>query len=102
MRIKKGDKVKVLSGKDQGKTGKVLQIFTKRGKISIEGVNLMHKNMKPRRQGEKGQRIQFPAALPMSNVAIVCPKCGKTTRVGSAKLGEDKKARVCKKCKEAI
>lgn len=102
MRIKKGDKVKVLSGKDQGKTGKVLQIFTKRGKISIEGVNLLHKNMKPRRQGEKGQRIQFPAALPMSNVAIVCPKCGKTTRVGATRLGEDKKTRVCKKCKEAI
>lgn len=102
MRIKKGDKVKVLSGKDQGKTGKVLQIFTKRGRLSVEGVNLMHKNMKPRRQGEKGQRIQFPAALPMSNVAIVCPKCGKTSRVGFTKVGEAKKARICKKCKETI
>ncbi|NUM25022.1 MAG: 50S ribosomal protein L24 [Candidatus Buchananbacteria bacterium] len=102
MRIKKGDKVKVLSGKDQGKTGKVLQIFTKRGRLSVEGVNLMHKNMKPRRQGEKGQRIQFPAALPMSNVAIICPKCGKASRIGSTKVGEAKKARTCKKCKEAI
>lgn len=102
MNIKKGDKIKVLSGKDQGKTGKVLQIFNKRDKISVEGINLMFKNMRPKKQGEKGQKIQFPAALAVSNVLLVCPKCNKTTR-GSHKILENKKrVRVCKKCKEII
>ena len=102
MNIKKGDKVKVLTGKDKGKIGKVLQVFNKKDKVSVEGANLLYKNMRPKKQGEKGQRIQFPAAVKVSNLALVCPKCSKTTRVTYQILDNKKKVRVCKKCKEII
>jgi len=102
MKIKKGDKIKVLSGKDKGKTGKVLQVFSDKGKISVEGVNLLFKNMRPKKQGEKGQKIQFPAPLMVSNTVLVCPKCGKETRVGYKILENKNKVRICKKCKENI
>ncbi|MDX9893137.1 MAG: 50S ribosomal protein L24 [Patescibacteria group bacterium] len=102
MNIKKGDKVKVLTGKDKGKVGKVLQVFNKKDKVSVEGANLLYKNMRPKKQGEKGQRIQFPAAVKVSNLALVCPKCGKTTRVAYQILDNNKKVRICKKCKEII
>jgi len=102
MKIKKGDKVKVLAGKDRGKTGKVLQIFSDRDKVSVEGVNLLHKNMRPKKQGEKGQRIQFPAPLHVDNLALICPKCSQAIRVGYKIMENGKKARFCKKCKEII
>ncbi|MFH1522302.1 MAG: 50S ribosomal protein L24 [Patescibacteria group bacterium] len=111
MKIKKGDKVKIVAGKDKSKTGKVLQVFSSRNKASIEGLNLSIKHMRPRKQGEKGQRIEFPAAMNLSNMILVCPKCGKTTRIGykylEAKKQENKKTgkqkvRVCKKCKQVI
>lgn len=102
MNIKKGDKVKILSGKDKGKTGKVLQIFNKKNKISVEGANLLFKNMRPKKQGEKGQKIQFPAALPVGNVVLVCPRCSKNTRISFKILENKKKVRICKKCKEVI
>ena len=107
MKIKTGDKVKILSGKDKGKIGKVLQIFTSENKVVVEGANLMIKNQRPKKQGEKGQRIQFPAPLNSSNVALICPKCGQTTRVGSSRIvleGKQKTSnnRICKKCKEVI
>jgi len=102
MKIRKGDKIKVLTGKDQGKTGKVLQIFNKRNKVSVEGVNLLFKNMRPKKQGEKGQRIQFPAPLAISNIALVCSRCNKVTRPGYKILTNQKKVRICKKCKEII
>lgn len=107
MNIKKNDKVKILSGKDRGKTGKVLQVLPSEGKVSIEGLNLLIKHLRPRRQGEKGQRIEFPAFIQVSNVALICPKCGKTTRVAHKFLAQaegrkDKKYRACKKCQEVI
>ncbi len=109
MKIKKGDKVKILSGKDRGKTGKVLQIFPSRNKASIEGLNLLIKHMRPKKQGEKGQRIEFPAPMDLSNVILVCPKCGRAARIaykyldiikGNKKI--KKKTRVCKKCEQII
>jgi large subunit ribosomal protein L24 len=121
MRIKRGDKVKILAGKDKGRTGKVLQVFlasnqpacarwrSQAGRVSIEGLNLLIKHMRPRRQGEKGQRIEFPAPLDLSNVMLVCPACDRPTRAGyryieAMKSGvkEKKKVRVCKKCKQII
>lgn len=109
MNIKKGDKVKILAGKDKGKTGKVLQVFAESNRASIEGLNLLIKHMRPRKQGEKGQRIEFPAPINLSNVMLVCSKCGKPTRVGSqyAEITKNdqkikKKMRVCKKCKQVI
>ena len=116
MKIKKGDKVKILTGKDKGKTGKVLQIFSARNRVSVEGLNLLIKHLRPRKQGETGQRIEFPAALDLSNIILICPNCSKPTRVGykyleivkQVSLGAEeikkkkKKVRVCKKCKQAI
>src|SRR3989344_6048897 len=102
MKLKRGDRIKVISGKDRGKAGKVLQVFIDREKVSVEGINLRYKNMRARRQGESGQRIQFPAPLPVANVMLVCPHCGKTTRVSYKRLESGKQVRVCKKCKESI
>ncbi|HNX10865.1 MAG TPA: 50S ribosomal protein L24 [bacterium] len=106
MNIKKEDKVKILTGKDQGKTGKVLQTLPAQKKLSVEGLNLLIKHLRPQRRGEKGQRIEFPRFIDASNVALICPKCGKVTRVGHKLVkGEDgktKKFRVCKKCEQTI
>ncbi len=102
MRIKTGDKVKVLSGKDSGKEGKVAQIFSKEHKASVEGVNLMVKHLRPKAQGQKGQKVQFPAPIYINKLMLICPKCGKPTRVGTKILENKKRARVCKRCKENI
>ena len=106
MKIKKDDKVQILAGKDKGKSGKVLQVFPARRRLSVEGVNLLIKHMRPQRKGEKGQRIEFPGLIDASNVSIVCPKCGKATRVGyqmtKAENGKLQKSRLCKKCQEVI
>ncbi len=106
MNIKKNDKVKILTGKDKGKIGKVLQVLPKENKVSVEGLNLLIKHMRPRRQNEKGQRLEFPAFFSLANVALVCPKCGRQTRVGFKIMkGEGKKAkklRLCRKCQEII
>lgn len=97
MKIKKGDNVLVISGKDRGKTGKVFRALPKESKILVEGVNLRKKHRRPRRAGEKGQIITLSAPLPLSNVKLVCPKCGKATRVGY-KITDGRKHRICKKC----
>lgn len=102
MSIKKGDKVKILKGRDRGKVGKVLNVSFKRDKLTVEGLNLSVKHAKPRRQGEKGQRIQYPAPLDVSSVMVVCPKCSKPSRLGHKMLEDKKKVRVCRKCKEVI
>lgn len=101
MKIKKGDQVKVILGKDNGKTGKVLRVFPELGKILVEGANMIKKHIRPRKEGEKGQRLELPAKINVSNVMLVCPKCGKDTRVG-AKKNADKAVRVCKKCNSEI
>ena len=106
MNIKKNDKVKILSGKDRGKTGKVLQVMPATGKASVEGLNLLIKHLRPRQKGEKGQRLEFPAFLNVAKLALVCPKCGKATRVGFKTVakegGRAQKFRVCRKCQEII
>lgn len=101
MKIKTGDKVIMLAGKNKGKTGKVLQVMTKENKLVVEGLNLMIKHQKARKTGEKGQRIQFPSAVPVSKTALVCPKCGQPARIGF-KIEDKVKARICKKCSETI
>lgn len=101
MRIKKGDQVQVISGKDKGKKGKVLRIIPKALKVVVEGLNIVKKHSKPKRGGEKGQRIEIPAPINASKVMVVCPKCGKATRV-EFKISEENKLRVCKKCKSEI
>jgi large subunit ribosomal protein L24 len=105
MKLKKGDNVKVLKGKDRNKTGKVIQSFPETGKVVVEGVNSMSKHMKTRRQGEKGQKLEFSGPINAANVMLICPKCAKPTRVGSKALvdgGKKKSVRTCKKCNEVI
>jgi large subunit ribosomal protein L24 len=104
MRIKKGDNVKVIAGKDRGKIGKVTQVFPERDRVVVEGVNMMMKHLRTRKEGTKGQKIEFFGPIRSSNVLLVCPKCAKPTRIGMKKLeGKDaKKVRACRKCKETI
>jgi len=102
MKIKKGDKVKIIAGKDKGKEGKILQVLFEKNRVIVEGLNLLIKHVKPKRAGEKGQRIQIPAPLNISNVMLICPKCNKPTKIGHKILEDKKKVRVCKKCKEIM
>jgi len=101
MKIKKDDIVLIISGKDRGKKGKVLRAFPKERKILVEGVNIVKKHQRPRRSGEKGQIVQLPKPIDVSNVKLICSKCGKATRVGY-KIISDKKFRICKKCQQEI
>ena len=97
MNVKKGDTVVVLSGKDKGKQGKVQSTLPKASKVVVEGVNMVTCHTKPRRQGEEGGIVRREAALYASKVQVVCPKCGKPTRVAH-KIEDGKKSRVCKHC----
>ena len=101
LKIKKNDTVVILSGKDRGKQGKVLGTVPSEGKVVVEGCNMVTCHIKPRKQGEEGGRISKEGSIDESNVMLVCPKCGKATRVGHAYEG-DKKVRVCKKCGKNI
>lgn len=110
MKIKKSDNVAVITGKDNGKTGKVLKVFPFLGKAVVEGVNLRKKHVRPRQQGQKGQTVQMPGMIDISNVALICPSCGKRTRVSFKfkEIGLDKnkksraKTRFCKKCEQEL
>mgnify|MGYP000915242344 CR=1 FL=1 len=97
MRIKKGDQVQIIAGKDKGKKGKVLRTLPSVEKIVVEGLNMMKKHVRPRREREQGQRVEIAAPMPVSNVMLICPSCGKMTRVGYA-VTKQRKSRVCKKC----
>ncbi len=101
MKIKKGDTVKVLTGKDRGKTGKVIKVYPKKGKVTVEGVNVYKKHTRPRRRGEKGEIVSVVRPMDASNVILVCPKCNKPTRSGCRFEG-NKKVRYCKKCNAEI
>ena len=101
MYLKKGDKVKIISGNDRGKEGKILEIFRGDGRIMVDGVNIKKKHARPRRQGQKGERIEKPAPFEASRAMIVCGSCGNATRVGLRVEG-GKKIRTCKKCKKDI
>ncbi|MDO5447987.1 MAG: 50S ribosomal protein L24 [Clostridia bacterium] len=97
--VKTGDEVIVINGKYRGQKGKVLEVAPSEGKIIVEGINIITKHVKPRKMGEAGGLIKAESALYADKVQLVCPKCGKATRVGHAvdkKTG--KKVRVCKKC----
>lgn len=97
LHVKTGDTVQIISGKDKGKNGKVLEVSPKEKKVIVEGRNLVTKHVKPRKQGEVGGLVKAEAPLYACKVMPVCPKCNKPTRVGKEIKG-DKKIRVCKKC----
>lgn len=100
--VKTGDTVIVLSGTERGKKGKVLEVSPKEGKVIVEKVNLVKKHVKPRRMGEQGGIVEAEGAMYASKVQIVCPRCGKPTRVGHKVLTDGTKERICKKCGEAL
>lgn len=100
MKIKKGDMVKILLGKDQGKTGKVSRVLNKKNKVLVEGVNVYKRHVRKMGKAEGGI-IEINKPLDISNVALFCPACKKETRIGFKMEGTEK-LRVCKKCKEEI
>lgn len=100
MKIKKGDEVKLLLGKDQGKTGKVVKVLAKEGKAFVEGVNAYKRHIRKMGQNEGGI-LEINKPVNMSNLALICPACKKPTRVGYKIEGENK-LRICKKCQEVV
>ncbi|MEK7681010.1 MAG: 50S ribosomal protein L24, partial [Patescibacteria group bacterium] len=96
MKIKTNDKVKIITGKDAGKSGKVIQIFSDDERVVVEGLNLMKKHIRPRQKSEKGQIIELASPIHVSNVSLICPKCAKETRV-ACKVEAGSKKRMCKK-----
>lgn len=101
MKIKEGDQVLIISGKYRGKKGKVLIAFPKESKILVEGINIRKKHQRPKKSGEKGQIVEKPAPIYVSNTKLICPKCNQPVRVGY-KIIEKKKYRICKKCTQEI
>ncbi len=101
MKLKKGDQVLIISGKDRGKKGKILRALPKERRIVVEGVNLVKKHQRPRRRREKGEIVEMPVPIDVSNVKLICPKCKKAVRVGY-KIIKDNKYRICKKCGKPV
>lgn len=102
MRLRKGDKVYIISGKYKGHEGNILRRDVENDRIVVETVNIITKNMKPSQKNPQGGRIQMEAPISASKAMLVCPNCGKPTRVKRAFLDSGKKVRVCKKCGEIV
>ncbi len=100
--VKKGDTVCILSGKDQGKKGKVLSVDSDKRMVVVEGINMATKHIKPKNQYQQGGRINQETPIYADKVMLLCDKCGKATRVGKKFLDNGQKARICKKCGEVI
>ncbi len=105
-KIKVGDEVVVISGKDREKRGKVIQKIPKEGKLVVEGINITKRHIRPTRRGQESGIVERETPIFGSKVMLICPRCGKTTRVGVRVLGksprEQEKLRFCKKCGEVI
>ena len=101
MTVKTGDTVVVIAGKDKGKTGKVSAVNAGANKVLVEDVNVVTKHQKPRSQQDKGGIVKKSAPIDASNVLVVCPTCGKATRVAHSEV-EGKKVRSCKKCNASL
>lgn len=97
MKIRKNDTVKIITGKEKGKTGKALKVLPQKNSVLIEGLNLYKKHVKPKKQGEKGQTVLVPRPIHISNIMLVCPACHENIKVG-LKLENEDKVRYCKKC----
>nr|AKQ03646.1 50S ribosomal protein L24, large subunit ribosomal protein L24 [uncultured Berkelbacteria bacterium Rifle_16ft_4_minimus_38443] len=101
IKLKKGDNVLVISGKDRGKTGKIEKAFPKNRKVQISGINIIKKHVKPTKKNPKGGKVEIAVPITTSNLMLICPKCHKATRTGF-KITVQKKVRICKKCAEEI
>lgn len=104
LKIKKNDTVKILTGKDRGKTGKVLAVYQGRGekRVLVQGLNFVKKHTRRTREDQQGGVVQKESPVSISNLMIVCQKCGKATRIGFSNLSDGTKVRICRKCKELI
>ncbi len=101
--IRKNDSVVVTTGKDRGKRGRVLKVLPEKNRVVVEGVNFIKRHTKPNPQRNiKGGLVEREAALHASNVQLVCPECGKPTRVGRRILGDGRKVRICRKCEGVV
>ena len=100
--IKKDDTVKVITGKDKGKTGKVMRVIPKKGRAIVEKLNMVKRHMKPSEQSRQGGILEKESPIQMSNLMLICSKCTDPTRVGYRVLDDDKKVRFCKKCNEVV
>ncbi len=107
MQVKKGDTVKVLTGVDRGKTGKVLKVFPEKSRVVVEGTTLIKRHSRPSQRNPKGGIIQRERSMHISNVRLVCPKCSRPTAIGArvaerSELGKSNRVRICKNCGEMI
>jgi len=101
-KIKKQDTVKLITGKDLGKTGKVIEVDRKNGKVMVEGLNLVKKTMRKSNKNPNGGIKEIESFVDISNIMLICPKCKQQTRVGYKMKDKDTKVRICKKCKNEI
>lgn len=97
MKIRKGDNIIMIAGKDKGKTGKVIKVLPKENRVIVENINLKKKHQRPKTGGKKGEKIEVPRPVSIASVMLVCKSCGKPARVG-CQIISDKKLRICKKC----
>jgi large subunit ribosomal protein L24 len=101
--IRRNDNVVVVTGKDRGKRGRVLKVLPERNRLVVEGVNFIKRHTKPNPQRQiKGGVVEREASLHASNVQLVCPECGKPTRIGRKILGDGRKVRICRKCEGVV
>jgi len=101
MKLKKKDKVKIISGKEKGKTGEIERVYLKQNKVLITGINLYKKHVQKNEQMPKGGVVELPRPLAVSKVIFICPKCNKNSKLGY-KIEKDKKFRICRKCKSKV
>lgn len=99
--VKKGDEVLVLSGKDRGRSGKVIQVMPREGKVIIEGIHIVKKHKKPTQKTPQGGIIEMPGPVHISNCMVICPRCKKPTRVKREEVG-GRRDRRCRKCGESL
>lgn len=101
-KIRKGDSIRVMIGRERGKQGKVQRVLRKEGRVVVEGVNMMVRHIRPRPGIAQTGRVSLEVPIRVDNVRLICPRCNKPVRVGFSLLEDGKKVRVCKKCHEAI
>lgn len=102
LKLKVNDLVRVLSGRDRGKQGKITQVFPRQAMAVVEGVNIRVKQLKTRSKGQGGSRVQFSAPLPVAKLQVVCPQCGRPTRVGMTVAADGRRVRTCRRCQQPL
>lgn len=102
LHVKKDDTVMVIAGKDKGKTGKVIQTEPNNDKVLVEGINILTKHIRPRRENQQSGIFKQEGSIHVSNVLLYCPKCKKGVRAGKKELTDGSKVRICSKCGETF